>query len=869
MKDHRLLKGIVFFVSLVFFLLFFMRNENYDSSHISIKTKRHLTSGAVLQVDDGDGYNKYQTVKLYGKPFFIPKQKEVEPREMDRIDVKYDTVITTDRYVNVKGQAWVRDRHSIGSDIKVLLVSDSLSYIVDTYQYPGERDFYQLYNNSETAFDCFFEKRDIAPDLYDVWIQVELDGEFFYHNLKTKIEIPLFETGESNIPFAHLGAMQYNKNIITFETDDPLIKDTFYEGIKDDSTLNKDYFKYISAKSKILNVVNKENFLKLSLALKKSEILNSRTAVLATIGSYGIEFHDACLSGNDSIVFEFDSRKNRKEIAALYLVFPLKYKDDVIGKEIAIDSFPLPHSTIEEFRIISNDNLEAYWHLGKDSVRIEKDENGYYSAAGISSKTETTSTFLIIFQILAALFTAWLVFEAFKLYLLNSSSGWKSGFKNIFFAYNRKVFWIFFGISFLYFFSWLLGQWPGAMSIDSFNQWSQVKSLEFDAGHPYINQMLYLYLTQFADTPAMVGLFHILIVSGLSSYIFYYLYKKGLRLYYVLPFYLIFLLMPTVAMFNLLVWKDIVFAILVTFWGFIIYVMVMRKKEGKSNILTFKQIFVLTLLLTAVCIFRHNGIIFIIFIPAVIAINRVLKLEQFLVFFLLSLLSVMFFRFILPETMDWKSEKGVANPEYIKEMYERRIETLFTTIELEKVHYNKAQLFDIPEDADTLKFEEKSVLNVERVSKITADMIECLIYPKEQFFNALEYNLYRLHENRRSYVWWLHYPDVHRLHTKPIVEFLYTIQHNIIKVVIFPELTPLFFNNLVPMFIVFLSLIFFRRNPATASFAFLVLIQFFALFLLGVVARNFRYIYFLYFSAFFMLPMMILEFKNNREKRTS
>ncbi len=221
----------------------------------------------------------------------------------------------------------------------------------------------------------------------------------------------------------------------------------------------------------------------------------------------------------------------------------------------------------------------------------------------------------------------------------------------------------------------------------------------------------------------------------------------------------------------------------------------------------------------------------------------------------------MFFRFILPETMDWNKEKGVENPEYMKEMYERRIETLFTTIELDKVHYNKAQFFDIPEDADTLEFEQQSVLNVEKVSKLTADMLECLIYPKELYFNALEFNHYRSREDHRTHKWWLEFPDVHKLHIDPVIDFLYTAQHNIIKIVIYPELTPIFFNNLIPMLIVVIAMFFFYRNPATASFAFIVFIQFFALFLIGVVSRNFRYIYFLYFSSFFMLPMWWLERK--------
>jgi len=865
MRNNRLIKIFVFIISLVFFLLLFLRNEHYDSSYISVKAKRHLTSGAVLQIDDGDGYNKYHTVKLYGKPFFIPKPSQIKAISLDLINAKYDTVISTDRYINVKGQAWVKDRHSIESDIKILLISDSISYVVDTYQYPGERDFYSLYNNSETGFDCFFEKRLLEPNNYDVWIQITLDEELFYHNLERNIQISLFKEDERVIPCLHMGAIQYNKNIIIFETDDPLIKDTFYEGINYDSTLNKDIFEFIQNETRILNVVNSANFLTFTLSLKQTDILENRTPVLASVGSYGIDFYESSFISKDSIIFQFDSKKNRKEIVPLYLIFPSKFGDDAFGDEIAIDSFPLPHSKIERFRIISNDEIEAYWHYGNDSTKVNKDDNGYYSAEHLYLRTESHSTFLIIFQILSALFTAWLFYETFKIYLMNCTTDWKSGISNIFFAYGRKFFWLLFSISFLYFFSWLLGQWPGAMSIDSFNQWSQIKSLSFDSGHPYMNQMLYLYLTQFADTPAVVGLFHIIVVSGLSSYIYYYLYKKGLNLYYILPFYVLLHLIPTVALFNLLIWKDIVFAILVAFWGFLIYVMVMRKKEGKTNHLSLKKIVVLSLLLTAVCIFRHNGIIFIVFIPAIIAINRVFKLEQFLAFFLISLVSLLFFRFILPETMDWQKDKGVERPDYMREMYEKRIETLFTIMEIEKVNFNKAQFIDIPADSDTLRYEEQSVLNVDRVSKLTVDMIECLIYPKELYFNALEYNQYRLRENHITHKWWLKFSDVQKLHIEPVIELLYTIQSNIIKVIIYPKLTPLFFNNLVPMIIVMIALIYFRRNPATASFAFIIFIQFFALVLIGVVSRNFRYIYFLYFSSFFMLPMLILECKKIKQ----
>jgi len=84
---------------------------------------------------------------------------------------------------------------------------------------------------------------------------------------------------------------------------------------------------------------------------------------------------------------------------------------------------------------------------------------------------------LMTVQILLALLLAWLVFELLTLKKRFKKPTWKETFKYIFISEKHWLFWLMTLISVAVFSFWLLGQWPGSASPDSFYQLYQTNHL--------------------------------------------------------------------------------------------------------------------------------------------------------------------------------------------------------------------------------------------------------------------------------------------------------------------------------------------------------------------------------------------------------
>lgn len=133
---------------------------------------------------------------------------------------------------------------------------------------------------------------------------------------------------------------------------------------------------------------------------------------------------------------------------------------------------------------------------------------------------------LVSVQVAVSILMGWLFYEL--------ASGWEKRPKespltklaHIFLHEKRWMFWALFLVSMGMFLLWLIGQWPGYMTPDSFSTWLQVKTLTFGNLHPIIYSLCVLALMQFFQSPAVVAVFQILITAVLGSYIFYFSLKK-------------------------------------------------------------------------------------------------------------------------------------------------------------------------------------------------------------------------------------------------------------------------------------------------------------------------------------------------------
>ena len=166
-------------------------------------------------------------------------------------------------------------------------------------------------------------------------------------------------------------------------------------------------------------------------------------------------------------------------------------------------------------------------------------------------------------QLLFGALSAWLFSALLRLYLrCGGLCGCFSG--------QRRVFVILLCGAFACYLIWLLIFWPGVFSVDSLKVWRAAQLPEvFLNDHPILNVFLYTYLFHIWNNPAIVPLSHIIAMSTLVAWIFYTLDRQDVSLKLLMPFYLYTVLSIPAGLYNLVLWKDVPFAILVVFLSLI------------------------------------------------------------------------------------------------------------------------------------------------------------------------------------------------------------------------------------------------------------------------------------------------------------
>lgn len=107
---------------------------------------------------------------------------------------------------------------------------------------------------------------------------------------------------------------------------------------------------------------------------------------------------------------------------------------------------------------------------------------------------------------------------------------------------------------------YLLTFWPGFMSPDSIMQWGEVQSGQFSDAHPALHTMFIWLLSRLWNTPAMLVIFHLLLLSLLTAWGLGELQKRGVSSVVLWVGALLFALFPLNGLLVVSVWKDITYA---------------------------------------------------------------------------------------------------------------------------------------------------------------------------------------------------------------------------------------------------------------------------------------------------------------------
>lgn len=431
-----------------------------------------------------------------------------------------------------------------------------------------------------------------------------------------------------------------------------------------------------------------------------------------------------------------------------------------------------------------------------------------------------------IFQVI---FAALCTYLTFCLYNFVKKHG---GIIKLFIGGRRFVFWLMFLCSILSFSAWLLAFWPGGISSDSIDIWRAAKIPGYFINyHPFLNMIYYLFLMQIWDNIAMVGICQIILSSLLGSYIFYYIFKMGVNIFLLLPFYILFALSIPIGIYNISLWKDIPFALLIVFWSFYVVKLYVENKQGVGN-RTYQEIIVLAFLLIALCLIRHNGIVYMIIIPFALVFTKTVSLKRLAVpFFGVVLIITFVYTIVFPtiSKTNFVSQQSKMYLEHLSEM-------------------------NIPETAGRVVRRYFNIFDINMNFKESKASIWCgdkgWIKWHLNFIKRCKYNDF-----------------VKYIKFEPKSEYLYKLLSNINKT---SYKKPLVYFSWNPFYMLYLYVILFflyKYFPLTAIYSYVILSQ---VFILILVFDNvhWRYYYFLLFSVYFLVPIAALDIKVKRLGKT-
>lgn len=579
----------------------------------------------------------------------------------------------------------------------------------------------------------------------------------------------------------------------------------------------------------------------------------------------------------ETVDIEMDSSKEYHSIYLPYLtVYGLRLKP--------ADS--LCKGTINKIIVLSE--------LDTNEIAFTQNREGDITVNNLEIRHTRFEPKLFGIQVFIALLFAWVFYEIITLKRRFNKPDWKSALRYIFVEGQRARFWIFFGVSFVIFFCWLLGQWPGAMTPDSLWQWLQTKTLDFQDNHPYISSIYLVVLSQIWDSPAVVAILQIILMSALGSFIFWWLGSKGLKNYIIYIFFALWVTSIPIGLFNIILWKDIPFSLLAVFWAFYCFYLYYNKKQStKIAPISLHTIIILSVTLIITGFVRHNGVLFLLLIPAVFFIFKLIERKRIYLLVIITIFLFSILKYLAPTilgvepmnpvfgSLSWKINPIASlfhnkllqgDKTYYSDDYERdkRIFGKMMNVDSIKKYYS-------PEHGGPLVVRIRTDINQEDVDSINNLFYKLVIanFPaylsdRAYLFAAMTcsfgssiYSNYiirddYIHSEIKSYNW-VGGLTLFKYKYTPKIKQFFDLQTYIIGITGAHPLRLPIWNYLIPLFILLSALFLYKYIPGAAMSSFIMLFQV-PFIILTAAAPDFRYLYFIYIYSIFIIPIGVLEY---------
>ncbi len=404
----------------------------------------------------------------------------------------------------------------------------------------------------------------------------------------------------------------------------------------------------------------------------------------------------------------------------------------------------------------------------------------------------------------------------------------------IFVLEKRWFFWSLFLCGLFVNFLFLLAEWPGSLTPDSVTVLKEARWLQFTNHHPYIYSLLILASLNLFDAPLTIIIIQMITFHFLASCLFYFLYRKGLRLYILLPCFLLSVCSLPINFFNITLWKDIPYSFLVLYWAlFLAYMLYLEQYENRRICLSVGNSFLLAGLFFLLCTLRHNGLVYLPIIPVILWFLLRDQRKRYFQFLAVSLTLFVSYFFVLP---DYVLQKNGQLNNFAQEVTAKKVSGLKSVITNASEEYYLEDYL-----AERVKIFVKTLGTSPSVWLWNNDMHE----PPQRWFSVDEVRA--------------------EMKVSPPITSVSSLEKRLLGTLDFKGLFAgrfLYWNSLFALCALVVVFILSRWFPVSAFYSSFFLYQ--AAFMFIVVWPRWRYLYFLYLGGVFLLPIFLFELRNLR-----
>lgn len=197
---------------------------------------------------------------------------------------------------------------------------------------------------------------------------------------------------------------------------------------------------------------------------------------------------------------------------------------------------------------------------------------------------------------------------------------------------------------------WWLAFYPALMTADSFSHWQEATTMKLTNASPYLYSLLIAFLKVFYNSPASVSLFQLILFSVIIAGSLYYFYRKGINKYLLLGILAVYALWPQFGIYNVTVWKDVLYSFISLVLGLSVYLLFIEEKLRNN----YPYLVALSFISALLPLLRFNGLPFVLLPAVALLFLKTLTLKRATFVLIVSVVVYLFFNNVLFGLLDVK-----------------------------------------------------------------------------------------------------------------------------------------------------------------------------------------------------------------------